>query len=161
MVFSSSALDLSTLSDEAVNSLSANENIWKPVYKFWHKVRALSISSGSGYYSFFSLTTEALRSCHRFGLCFEQIQITVGGKYLFQWHSEDIVQTFRLQERLTIAVFWVWNLNMYLIFCEQVDESSASTSLAQLMKVYTNSCQVIKNSICFIFLNLRLWSIAG
>lgn len=33
---------------------------------------------------------------------------------------------------------------MCLIFCEQIDDSSASISLAQLTKVYIYSCQVLK-----------------
>lgn len=34
------------------------------------------------------------------------------------------------------ASFWLWNLNVCLIFYEQIDDSSASISLAQLTKVY-------------------------
>lgn len=40
---------------------------------------------------------------------------------------------------------------MCLIFCEQIDDSSASISLAQLTKVYIYSCQVLKKRLLRIF----------
>lgn len=47
-------------------------------------------------------------------------------------------------------MFSVWNLNVCLIFCEQIDASSASISLAQLTKVYIH----IFLKICILFLTL-------
>lgn len=47
---------------------------------------------------------------------------------------------------------------MCLIFCEQVDDSSASLSLAQLTQVYVYILvlEKKKKGICFVFLNRML-----
>ena len=47
---------------------------------------------------------------------------------------------------------------MCLLFCEQIDDSSASLSLAQLIKVDIDVLvqYLTKKSLCFVFLNVRL-----